>query len=448
MTETIFALATPPGRSGVAVIRISGPGTGAALDALTRKPRPEARVATLRSLHAADGEVLDTGLVLWFPGPASFTGEDMAELHVHGGPAVIQDVIGRLGELLGLVPAEAGQFARRAFHNGKLDLTEIEGLADLVDAETAAQRRQAQRQLGGALYHRIEAWRARLTRAQAHLEAAIDFSDEDLPAGLGETTGREIAALVGEIDASLADGRCGERLRRGFQLAILGAPNAGKSSLLNALARREAAIVAETAGTTRDVVEVHLDLGGYPVTAADTAGLRGLDANADLDPIEREGVRRAQARAEEADLKLVVVDGTDRDAPDPTTRAMIDADTLVVVSKADVSSTGMPADIAGQPVTAVSAVTGAGLAALLDRLENAIAARYGAGDEAPAITRERHRSALMETRDALERARTAALPELAAEDVRLASRALGRITGEVDVEDLLEVIFADFCIGK
>ncbi len=446
MTETIFALATPPGRSGVAVIRISGPGTGTALDALTRKPRPEARVATLRSLHAADGEVLDTGLVLWFPGPASFTGEDMAELHLHGGPAVIQDVIGRLGALPGLVPAEAGQFACRAFHNGKLDLTEVEGLADLVDAETAAQRRQAQRQLGGALYHRIEAWRERLTRAQAHLEAAIDFSDEDLPAGLGETTGREIAALVGEIDASLADGRRGERLRRGFQLAILGAPNAGKSSLLNALARREAAIVAETAGTTRDVVEVHLDLGGYPVTAADTAGLRGLDA--DVDPIEREGMRRAQARAEEADLKLVVVDGAEPHGPDRATRALIDADTLVVVSKADLAGPGVPAEIAGQRAVSVSAVTGAGLEELLDRLESAIAARYGAGGEAPAITRERHRSALTDTRDALERARAATLPELAAEDVRLASRALGRITGAVDVEDLLDVIFADFCIGK
>lgn len=446
MAETIYALATPPGRSGVAVIRVSGPTAGSALTALTRQPRPQPRVATLRSLLDDAGERLDRALVLWFPGPASFTGEDMAELHVHGGPAVVQDVIAALGALPGLAPAEAGQFARRAFDNGKLDLTEVEGLADLVAAETAAQRRQAQRQLDGALHRTVAAWRARLTRAQAHLEAAIDFSDEDLPAGLSAGVGAEIDALIGEIDATLADARRGERLRRGFQLAILGAPNAGKSSLLNALARREAAIVAETAGTTRDVVEVHLDLGGYPVTVADTAGLRELET--DADPIEREGIRRAEARASAADLKLVVVDGTDPAGPDGATRRLIDADTVLVASKADLGQVGDPTGMAEEGAIAVSAVTGTGLDTLLRALETAIASRYGAGGEAAAITRARHRTALTETRDALARARAAALPELAAEDVRLASRALGRITGAVDVEDLLDVIFTDFCIGK
>ncbi len=446
MSETIFALATPPGRSGIAVIRISGPETGNTLETITRKPKPEPRVASLSRLYAADGEVLDTGLVLWFPGPASFTGEDMAELHVHGGPAVIADVIARLGALPGLAPAEAGEFTRRAFRNGKLDLTEVEGLADLIEAETAAQRRQAQRQLGGALHRTVEAWRSQLTRIQAHLEAAIDFSDEELPPGLTDTVEREIGDLIGEIDTTLADDRRGERLRRGLELAILGAPNAGKSSLLNALARRDAAIVAETAGTTRDVVEVQLDLGGYPVTAADTAGLRVLDAHAD--PIEREGMRRAQTRAAESDLKLVVVDGTDPEAPDQAIRALIDGDTLVVVSKADLAGSAIPAEIAGQAALAVSAVTGYGLDRLLDALERAVVARYGEGGEAAAITRERHRSALTDTRDALARARAAELPELAAEDLRLAGRALGRITGAVDVEDVLDVVFAEFCIGK
>jgi len=446
MTRTIFALATPPGRSGVAVIRVSGPDAGSALDAVAGTPRPEPRVATLRRLRTATGEAIDTGLVLWFPAPNSFTGEDMAELHLHGGPAVIQDMISRLGELAGLAPAEAGAFTRRAFHNGKLDLTAVEGLADLIDAETAAQRRQARRQLDGRLSRAIDDWRERLIRSQAHLEAAIDFSDEDLPEHLMDQVGGEIGALSDEIDAMLADNRVGERLRGGLHLAIVGAPNAGKSSLLNALARREAAIVADTAGTTRDVVEVHLDVGGYPVSVADTAGLRALADEGD--PVEQEGIRRALDRAGRADLRLALFDATAPDGPDAATAELVDADTIVVATKTDRVATIPLASIGDRPMVAVSSTTGHGLDTLLSALEAAIAGRFETSGETPAITRERHRAALAETRDALDRARQAQLPELAAEDLRLATRALGRVTGAVDVEDLLDVIFKDFCIGK
>ena len=404
-------------------------------------------MAVLRSLYDANGEALDRGLVLWFPGPASFTGEDMAELHVHGGRAVVQEVLGRLGDLDGLRAAEPGDFTRRAFDNGKLDLAEVEGLADLIDAETAAQRKQALRQLGGYLSDTVADWRIRLTRTLAHLEAAIDFSDEDLPESLWREVHDEIAALTGEIDRTLADAHRGERLREGFHIAIVGAPNAGKSSLLNALARRDAAIVAETAGTTRDVVEVHLDLGGYAVILADTAGLR--DVAGDGDAIEREGIRRAHAKAADADLKLALFDVGDPASPDPATVSLVDRTTLVVASKTDRFSGPPPVALAGHACIPVSARTGAGLADLLATLTEMLGARADtAPDEAPAITRVRHRHALDETRAALTRAAAAPLPELAAEDLRLASRALGRITGQVDVEDLLDVIFSDFCIGK
>lgn len=437
MTDTIFAPATAPGRGGVAVIRISGPRAGDALRALTGRPLPEARLATLARLRAADGDVIDQGLVLWFPHPASFTGEDVAELHVHGGRAVVGGLVEALGALPGLRLAEPGEFTRRAFENGKLDLTEAEAIADLVDAETAAQRRQALRQLGGELGRLYEGWRARLTRALAHIEADIDFPDEDLPDGVAAAVRPELLSLSTEIAAHLADGRRGERLRDGIAIAIVGAPNAGKSSLLNALARREAAIVSERAGTTRDVVEVHLDLGGYPVILADTAGLREA-----TDEIESEGIRRALARAEESDLKIAVFDGALLPALDERTRALVDESTVRVLNKADRVTGPIP-----EGMVPVSATTGAGVPDLVHRLTAFVAERFDPAG-APALTRVRHRTALEECRGALLRAIDAPLPELAAEDVRLASRALGRITGRVDVEDLLDVIFRDFCIGK
>ena len=440
---TIYAPSTGSGPAGIAVIRVSGPGSGPALHRLTGAAPPPPRRATLVGFHDPDsGEVLDRGLVLWFPAPASFTGEDMAELHVHGGRAVLDGVLAALGRCPGLHPAEAGDFTRRAFANGKMDLTAAEGLADLIGAETEAQRKQALRQMRGELGRVYDSWRRRLLAALAHMEAAIDFSDEELTDGILERVREEVAGLDGEITAHLEDGRRGERLRDGLHIAIVGPPNAGKSSLLNLLARRDAAIVSATAGTTRDVIEVHLDLGGYPVVVADTAGLRdGGDA------LDSEGVRRARARAREAELKLAVFDGETWPERDAETEHLVDSDTVVVVNKSDLRPPAGPPRVKGRPVLSVSALTGDGVDGLLRALQTEMAARVPAG-AAPSLTRARHRQAVEECRGALARFRDASQVELAAEDLRLAVRALGRITGRVDVDDILDVIFQDFCIGK
>tara|TARA_R110000772_G_scaffold73216_8_gene159962 strand:- start:25057 stop:26412 length:1356 start_codon:yes stop_codon:yes gene_type:complete len=448
--HSIFALASGGARAGVAVVRLSGPDAGAALVALTPgKVLPAARRAALRDLHdPASGETLDQALVLLFPGPASFTGEDVVELHLHGGPAVVEGVLAALGGLPGLRPAEAGEFTRRAFLNGRLDLTQAEAIADLVAAETSEQRRQALDQAAGALGRIYEGWRARLIAAIAHVEAGIDFADEDLPADIDRAARDALAVLAGEIAAHLDDGRRGERLRAGVHLALLGRPNAGKSTLLNLLAGRDAAIVSETAGTTRDVIEVHLDLGGVPVIVADTAGLRD-----GMDEIEREGVRRAAARADWADLKLIVLDRADwPNVPDDLRALAADGRALVLVNKADLAPVDDPGDLGGAPVLALSARTGAGVEGFIARLTEAVRglALAGAG-ASPGPTRARHRHALEEARAALTQALdgwSSRGPELVAEDLRLAARAIGRITGRVDVEDLLDVIFADFCIGK
>ncbi|RMF38976.1 MAG: tRNA uridine-5-carboxymethylaminomethyl(34) synthesis GTPase MnmE [Alphaproteobacteria bacterium] len=452
--ETIFALSSAPGRAGVAVVRVSGPAAGRALAALIgyRPPPRQARLATLRG---SGGEAIDRALVLWFPAPRSFTGEDVAEFHIHGGRAVVAAVTAALAAVPGLRPAEAGEFARRAFDNGKLDLAEIEGLADLIAAETEAQRRQALRQMDGALSRQIAAWRARLVASLGRLEAAIDFVDEDLPADLVIGVAGDIAALRDDIAAGLEDGRCAERLRGGLWVAIVGAPNVGKSSLINALAQRDVAIVSDVPGTTRDAIEVHLDLGGYPVTVVDTAGLRallGADESSAHGALEREGMRRARARAAAADLILALFDLRDAPTFDPATLALVDGRTLVVLNKADLTTRPGPATVAGRPAVAISARTGAGLDELIARIQQTAAAALDSGAPAP-ITRARHRRALEECLDALTRAERICLAtgselELAAEDLRLAGRALGRIAGRVDVEDVLDSIFREFCIGK
>jgi tRNA modification GTPase len=441
--DTIYALASGAGRAGMAVYRLSGPGAGAALAALSGRPLPSPRRATRVRLHWR-GEALDDGLALWFPAPASFTGEDVVELHLHGGRAVARAVAAAL-ESLGLRPAEAGEFSRRAVLEGKFDLTRAEAMADLVEAETAAQRRQALRQLDGGLERRVEAWRGRLVRALAHLEAVIDFADEGLPDSLMGEVAAEVAALADELAAALADGRRGERLRDGLAIAIVGAPNAGKSSLLNRLAGREAAIVSAVAGTTRDVIEVHLDLGGWPVVVADTAGLREVMGQSRGEEIEAEGIRRAVARAASADLKLAVFDASR--PPDAATLALVDRDALVVINKADLTAEPLPHTVAGRPALAVSARTGAGMEALLAAVQAEVAGRMEAGAAAP-FTRERHRAAVAECLAALRRCDPFGQAELAAEDLRLAGRALGRVTGRIDVEELLDVVFRDFCIGK
>ncbi len=440
--ETIFALATGGSRAAVAVLRISGPGARRMVEGLAGAlpPPRQARLARLRD--PVSGETLDRALLLWFPGPRSYTGEDLAELHLHGGPAVIAGVAEAL-VAHGARPAVPGEFTRRAFLNGKLDLTEAEGVADLIAAETAAQRRQALRQAEGALARLTNGWAARLASLLAQQEAAIEFADEDLPTDLGDRARDGARALAAEIAAHLEDGRQGERLREGLLVAIIGAPNVGKSSLLNALVGREAAIVSTRAGTTRDVIEARLDLRGVPVTLADTAGLR----EADSDEIEAEGVRRALRRAEQADLLLAVF--TADAAPDPATLDLLarrdGREAVVVANKVDLAA-GPPA-IGGLPALQVSARTGQGLDALHQRLAAEAATRVGQGATA-VLTRPRHRAALNEAAAWLREAEAAPLPELTAEALRAALHALGRLTGRVGVEEILDRVFADFCIGK
>ena len=440
--ETIFALSSGGGRAAIAVVRVSGPGAGEALARIGGEALPEPRRAALRRFRApGSDEPIDRGLALWFPAPGSATGEDMAEFHVHGGPAVLAALTGALADLPGLRPAEPGEFTRRAFEAGRLDLTEAEGIADLVAAETEAQRRQALAQMEGGLHRLYDGWRARLMALRANVEAAIDFSDQELGDDPMAAAAPGLAALAAEIAAHLDDARRGERLREGFCIAIVGAPNAGKSSLLNRLAGRDAAIVSTRAGTTRDVVEVRLDLSGWPLTLADTAGLRESG-----DEIESEGVRRAMARAASADLSLVVFDGGRWPEADPQSVALL-GDALAVLNKTDLLAGPAPAAIAGCPARGVSCLTGEGIDGLLEALTDEIARRYPAGG-APVLTRARHRHAVIECRDALARATLGPADERLAEELRLAARALGRITGRIDVEAVLDLVFRDFCIGK
>ena len=443
MSETIYALSSGAGPAGIAVIRLSGPRAGPALLALTgRDALPQPRLAVVTALRdPADGSVLDDGLVLWFPGPHSYSGEDVAELHIHGGHAAVAATLDALGRTNGLRMAEPGEFTRRAFLNGKMDLTAAEGIADLIAAETDAQRRQALRQMEGELGQLYDGWREALTRVLAHYEAMIDFPDEDLPDTVAAATTRDISALVDTSLLHFEDSRRGERLRQGLEIAIVGPPNAGKSSLLNRLARRDAAIVSETAGTTRDVIEVAMDLGGYPVILADTAGLRETSGD-----IEEEGVRRARQRIQSADLRIAVFDGGDPQGF-AATAEIVDRTTLVALNKCDLGPPTVNVATPNLGIHGISVKSGEGIEALLDNLEREVRQRIGLTAQ-PAITRARHREALKECVDALQRSQGATLPELAAEDLRLAIRALGRITGRVDVEDLLDTIFRDFCIGK
>lgn len=437
--DTIYALSSAPGRAGVAVLRVSGPDARTALERLTGKPAPEPREAALARLRDSDGATLDQALVLWFPGPASFTGEDVVEFHVHGGRAVVEAVLTALAALPGLWTAEPGEFTRRAVENGKFDLTGAEALIDLIDAETEAQRRQALRQYGGVLAALYDGWRDRLVKALAWAEASIDFSDEEVPDEADSEARAGIAILLNEIKTHLNDAHRGELVREGLYLTVIGQPNSGKSTLVNALAKRDVAIVSETAGTTRDVIEVRMDLGGYAVTVADTAGLREA-----AEAVEAEGVRRALARAEAADIVVLVLDGT---AADPFSGIPEDARAkaaLVVWNKADC---GFPEAREG---LTISAGTGEGIPELVRALSDLVENRLSGAGEAPVLTRARHREALERAAAALTRALEAPpeAPELMAEDMRLALRELGRITGRVDVEELLDVVFRDFCIGK
>jgi len=459
--STIFALSSGRPPAAVAVVRVCGPQARAALEKLVGRVPPPRRATLARLREPASGEAIDEALALWFPGPHSETGEDMAELQLHGGHAVIAAVLDALGRLEGCRPAEPGEFTRRAFENGRLDLTAVEGLADLIAAETAAQRRQAFRQLKGLIGDRAEAWRQQIVEALALVEARIDFSDEaDVREDLVGPALHAAQQLRGEIAAALAGSGRGERLRDGLVVAIAGPPNAGKSTLLNRLARREAAIVSPFPGTTRDVIEVHLDLDGYPVTLLDTAGIRASD-----DPVEREGVRRARARAAAADLVLWVTDVSAsgeaggikvNDLPKSEAKSEI----WLIKNKIDLAGEKLCGSTALQsgerPGTAfsISATTRAGMEALLSALADH-ARDYFAVAESALVTRARHRQALEETMAALDRALAeggrggnGGREELIAEELRTAATTLGRLTGRVDVEDILDVIFRDFCIGK
>ena len=451
--STIFALSSGRPPAAIAVVRVSGPCAGIALEKLIgRLPEPR-RAALARVRDPASGEVIDEALVLWFPAPRSETGEDVAELQLHGGQAVIAGVHDALATIEGCRPAEAGEFTRRAFENGRLDLTAVEGLADLIAAETPAQRRLAFRQLKGLIGDRAEAWRRRLIEALALVEARIDFSDEaDVPEDLIGPALYAAQQLRDEIAGVLADGRRGERLRDGLVVAIAGPPNAGKSTLLNRLARREAAIVSPYAGTTRDVIEVHLDLDGYPVTLLDTAGIR--DGG---EPVEQEGVRRARERAAAADLVLWVIDGSaGGPAIEDQPKNIGNAASWLVRNKVDRAAASSYADAAKHNSSEyeftilISALTGTGMETLTAALSD-YAKTYFASTESALITRARHRRALEETVAALDRAMArdhANDEELIAEELRSAATTLGRLTGRVDVEDILDVIFRDFCIGK
>ena len=450
-TETIFALSSGAGTAGVAVIRLSGPSSKPALSLLTDGDVPLARKAALRTLKDPEtSAVLDQALVLVFEAPASFTGEDIVELHLHGGRAVVEGVLSALLEIDGLRPAEPGEFSRRAFENGKLDLTEAEGLNDLIHAQTAAQRDQALRQMDGDLRQLYDGWRAELLGYLGHLEADIDFPDEDLPKGVSGTVLPKILSLNKNITQHIVEGRRGRMLRNGFRLTVLGEPNAGKSTLVNALAKSDVAIVSDEAGTTRDVIEVQLDLGGFPVRLIDTAGLRDSESS-----VEQEGVRRAIVRAEEADLKLVLVRADEWPVIPDGMKAWLDQDSLLVISQTDRAAAEKMFHVKHQQdfgtagAVSISVKTGDGMTELFSKIEHIVRERMALQDT-PVLTRMRHQKALEETVDHLIRFEANAGMDavLAAEDVRMAVRALGRITGRVSVEDMLDIVFADFCIGK
>jgi tRNA modification GTPase len=434
--DTIVAPASGAGAAAIAVIRVSGPSTRAVIEAVVGRVPPPRRAA----LRDIGRPVIDRGLVLWFPGPASFTGEDMAEFQVHGSRAVVEAVVEAVLAVEGTRLAEPGEFARRAFENGKLDLTEVEGLADLINAETEAQRRQALAQAEGSLRRLFEGWRAELLKAQGLMEAGLDFADEaDVAVDVGVKARALVEPLLLSIEAHLAD-RSGERLRDGLRVVIAGPPNAGKSSLINALAKRDVAIVSEEAGTTRDVIEVHLDLGGLPVILSDTAGIREGTGT-----VEAEGVRRALARAEDADLVLWVIDATNpvwEPAPSLTPK-----NTIRALNKSDICPQSSPIEPIPNFVI-LSAKTGEGLERLIAQLaDRAVSETAGTG-QIP-LTRTRHRAELVSCRDALKRFVNHDLsPELQAEELRIAARHLGRLTGVIDVEEVLGAIFAEFCIGK
>ena len=444
MIDTIYALASAQGRAGISVIRVSGPQAKKSLSLLSADKFPPRQAVLSKLYDHKTSQIIDEAIVIYFQPPRSYTGEDVVEYHIHGGKAVRESLIKALSQMDGHRLAEAGEFTRRAFENGRMDLTQAEAVADLIHAETEAQKQLALAQMGGALSDLYQNWAEQLVRALAYAEAQIDFAEEDLPED--EVKSQITPVLSNIYDAvknHLNDDNRGEILRDGIKIAIVGAPNAGKSSLINTLAKREVAIVSEMAGTTRDVLEVHLDLNGYPITLYDTAGLRPEQLNniEAQDLIEAEGIKRALQKAREADFKILLFDGTEALLHDQTL-ALKDDKSFVVINKVDLIQT------AQIDALYISAQTGQGIDDLIQCVSRETSKIFEDIQSNPSITRDRHRQALQQSLDFIGQALSGYSPDMIAEDIRMAVRSIGKITGRTDVEDLLDIIFRDFCIGK
>ena len=442
---TIYALSTGPGISGVAIIRISGEQSSKVIEALTGKKVPQPRVATLRKINKINtSELIDEGIILWFPGPESYTGEDMAEIQVHGSKAVVDALHSSISQIENCRLAEPGEFTKLAFQNGKINLLEAESIADLISSETEIQRQQAIKIMNGKSADQFNFLREKLLKILSHVEAKIDFPDEDLPNNILDEIKNDSNDVIQKIEKILNDQKVGERIREGFKIAILGPTNAGKSSLINHLSNRDVAIVSEIAGTTRDVIETHLNIDGYPVIISDTAGIRESK-----DEIEKKGIKLSLNRAEEADLKLVVVDAKSPDFTD-VLKGLLDENAILVINKSDLLEKEIDSEIKNINHVLISIKDNKNIDELISKIKNNLKNKFITSDDI-LITRERHRQHLEQCLDHLNNFNQKKEIEdfdKAAEDLRLATRHLGMIVGKVDVEEILGSIFNDFCIGK
>jgi len=442
---TIYALSTGPGVSGVAIIRISGEQSSKVIETLTGKKVPQARVATLRKINKINtSELIDEGIILWFPGPKSYTGEDMAEIQVHGSKAVVEALHSSISQIENCRLAEPGEFTKLAFQNGKINLLEAESIADLISSETEIQRQQAIKIMNGKSADQFNFLREKLLKILSHVEAKIDFPDEDLPNNILDEIKNDSNDVIQKIEKILNDQKVGERIREGFKIAILGPTNAGKSSLINHLSNRDVAIVSEVAGTTRDVIETHLNIDGYPVIISDTAGIRESK-----DEIEKKGIKLSLNRAEEADLKLVVVDAKSPDFTD-VLKGLLDENAILVINKSDLLEKEIDSEIKNINHVLISIKDNKNIDELISKIKNNLKNKFITSDDI-LITRERHRQHLEQCLDHLNnfnKKKDIEDFDKAAEDLRLATRHLGMIVGKVDVEEILGSIFNDFCIGK
>ena len=442
---TIFALSSGLGVSGIAVVRISGPEAKLVISKLTEQPFPEPRIATFKKVNNINKTgMIDEGIILWFPGPKSYTGEDMAEIHVHGSKAVIQSLLKSISQIKNCRMAEPGEFTKLAFQNGKINLLKAESIGDLISSETEIQMKQALKIIAGNNLKKFEHWRNELLKILSHIEAKIDFPDEDLPENILKNIKYTSLKITNEIEKNLNDKKVGEIIREGFKIAIIGPPNVGKSSLLNYLSNREVAIVSEIAGTTRDVIETHLNIGGYPVIISDTAGIRESE-----DEIERKGIKLSLKKAEEADLKIIILDQKTQKNSD-FLRDLADGKSLLVINKIDLENYKLDTEIKKFNPVLISLKKETNINGLIDKIKTNLENKFK-GSENILITRERHRINLEECLENLKKFNNKSNSgdfDKAAEDLRLASRSLGRITGKFDVEEILDSIFNDFCIGK